>query len=138
MNGYLRGQLAKLADVNMETLRYYEKNGLIPLPSRSDAGYRIYPKEVLGRLIFIKNAKACGFTLKEIRKALDKSGEGGPGAIRVEDFIGVIDRKLAELDREIAELERTKEALAGLRGNLLAAERHPGVRDTLRILQMEE
>lgn len=138
MSGFLRGQLAKMANVNIETLRYYEKNGLIPPPARSDSGYRLYPEEVLGRLVFIKNAKACGFTIKEIRKALDKSGQGGAGAIRMEDFIAIIDRKTEDLDRELAALQETKAALVSLKANLLAAERHPGVQDTLRILQMDD
>lgn len=138
MAGYLRGQLAKLAEVNIETLRYYERSGLLPPPARSEAGYRLYPEEMLGRLVFIRNAKTCGFTIKEIRKALAKSEAGGQENIRLADFIQVIDRKTGELEQEIVSLQRTQTALAELKANLLAAERHPGVQDTLRILRMEE
>ncbi|MNP69525.1 Mercuric resistance operon regulatory protein [compost metagenome] len=70
MTEYLRGQMAKMANVNMETLRYYEELGLISTPLRSEAGYRLYSEEALSRLTFIHNAKRCGFTLKEIKKAL--------------------------------------------------------------------
>jgi DNA-binding transcriptional MerR regulator len=69
MTGYLRGQIAKLANINIETLRYYEELGLLSLPQRSESGYRLYSEEVLDRLVFIQNAKSYGFTLKEIQKA---------------------------------------------------------------------
>nr|WP_245238050.1 MerR family transcriptional regulator [Paenibacillus etheri] len=54
----------------METLRYYEELGLISTPIRSESGYRLYSEAALSRLTFIHNAKRCGFTLKEIKKAL--------------------------------------------------------------------
>ncbi|GAA3399651.1 MerR family transcriptional regulator [Paenibacillus hodogayensis] len=134
MAGYLRGQLAKLADVHNETLIYYEKQGLLPPPERTDAGYRMYPVETLALLVFIKNAKACGFTLKEIKKSLDKSAQG---LIGIGDFVAVIERKMADLDEEIAIRERTKARLSDLKEGLLAADKHPGVRETLRMLQMD-
>lgn len=135
MEGYLRGELAKRAGINAETLRYYEKQGILPEPYRTEAGYRLYSEEALARLTFVRNAKLCGFTLKEIRKALVKS-EGG-SRIKLEDFISLIDRKTASLDREIAQREKTKAALAGLKANLQAAERHPGVQEVLRHLHMD-
>ncbi|WP_333684803.1 MerR family transcriptional regulator [Enterocloster lavalensis] len=65
MKHYLRGQLAKAARLNKETLRYYENNGLIPPAQRDSNGYRYYPAETLVLLEFISVAKAAGFTLKE-------------------------------------------------------------------------
>jgi hypothetical protein len=70
ISGYLRGEIAKMANVNIETLRYYENYSLIPSPIRSDSGYRLYSEEILSRLTFIKNAKFCGFSLKEIKKKI--------------------------------------------------------------------
>ena len=65
-SGLRTGQLAKKAKVNTETLRYYEKRGLIPTPPRRDSGYRIYPETTVDRLNFIKGAQSLGFTLDEI------------------------------------------------------------------------
>lgn len=70
MANYLRNQVAKMAGVNIETLRYYENKGLIK-PERSENGYRFYPESILDRLKFIKRAKEAGFTLEEIRKTFE-------------------------------------------------------------------
>ncbi|WP_410769423.1 MerR family transcriptional regulator [Fontibacillus sp. BL9] len=134
MDGYLRGQVAKLADVNIETLRYYENYGLIAAPTRSESGYRLYSKEVLTRLTFIKNAKLCGFTLKEIKKALTKSSNK---EIHIEDFVSVIERKVDRIHAEIAGLEQTKARLNDLKTHLEAVKKHPGVTEVLQILNME-
>lgn len=66
---YLRSQIAKKAEVSIETLRYYEKRGLIE-PERMENGYRIYPEDILARLQFIKRSKEAGFTLEETRQTL--------------------------------------------------------------------
>ncbi|BBI34084.1 MerR family transcriptional regulator [Cohnella abietis] len=134
MSGYLRGQIAKIANVNIETLRYYENYGLISSPIRSEAGYRLYTEEVLSQITFIKNAKACGFTLKEIKKALTKSADT---PISVDDFIAVIDQKRERIHSEMAKKEETLTRLAELRVHLLATGRNPEVQETLRILKME-
>jgi MerR family transcriptional regulator, Zn(II)-responsive regulator of zntA len=134
MPGYLRGQIAKKANVNLETLRYYENLGLIPSPSRMESGYRLYSDEALIRLTFIRNAKLCGFTLKEIKKALAKSESG---SINLDDFIAAIDKKMESIDEEIATRETKKARLALLKNNLRAADKHPEVLETLRILHME-
>src|ERR1700730_15254045 len=122
MRGYLRGQIANMANVNIETLRYYENNGLIPSPTRSESGYRLYSEEVLTRIAFIKNAKFCGFTLKEIKKALTKSEDF---SISIADFIAVIDRKIDSINREIAMKEKTKLLLSDLKLNLQATDKLP-------------
>jgi DNA-binding transcriptional MerR regulator len=134
MTTYLRSQIAKMANVSVETLRYYEDQGLISPQARSDAGYRLYPEQVLAELDFIKNAKSCGFTLKEIRKALVNSGSG---SISIADFVSFIDRKVGKIEEEIARKEQTKEQLLKLQTGLLAAEKHPELHPTLRILHME-
>ena len=60
------GQLAKRANVNLETIRYYERRGLIPEPPRSESGYRMYSRDAVARTEFIKRAQALGFSLREI------------------------------------------------------------------------
>lgn len=64
------GKLAALADVSIDTLRYYEREGLIEPVDRSESGYRVYDKESARRIHFIKQAQHCGFTLAEIRELL--------------------------------------------------------------------
>ncbi|WP_042213467.1 MerR family transcriptional regulator [Paenibacillus borealis] len=134
MTPYLRGELAKEAGLNIETLRYYEKYGLIQQPQRSSSGYRMYPEEALERIAFIQNAKSCGFTLREIKKALVKSSDGSIG---IPDFITVIESKMAAVDQEIAKRHTTRRKLEELKGSLLTQDRHPGVQETLDILNMK-
>lgn len=64
------GQLAKKAQVNVETVRYYERRGLIPEPPRRESGYRQYSEDAVARIQFIKHAKELGFSLKEISELL--------------------------------------------------------------------
>lgn len=66
---YLRYQIAAMAGVTIDTLRYYEEKGLLS-PNRAPNGYRVYSEETIERLIFIKRAKEAGFSLEEIRKTL--------------------------------------------------------------------
>ncbi|MNH81305.1 Mercuric resistance operon regulatory protein [compost metagenome] len=134
MSGFLRGEVARMAQLNMETIRYYENYGLIDTPSRSDSGYRIYSEEVLTRLAFIKNAKDCGFTLKEIRKAL----KAGKDSIRIEDFIALIDRKMNSIETEIERQQNTMNMLSHLKSNLQSVHKHPEIQQVLHTLGMEE
>jgi MerR family transcriptional regulator, copper efflux regulator len=64
------GQVAKEAGVGVETLRYYEREGLVKEPPRRDSGYRQYPEDVVKRIHFIKRAQELGFSLKEIAELL--------------------------------------------------------------------
>ncbi|MEK4510707.1 MerR family transcriptional regulator [Paenibacillus anaericanus] len=134
MGSYLRGQIAEMANVNMATLRYYENHGLIPSPPRSESGYRLYPADVLTRIEFIKNAKLCGFTLKEIKKALTNSADG---SISIQQFIDFIDRKVVGINQEIAAKEQTKQMLAELKNNLQSTHKQPEVQGVLQILHMD-
>src|SRR5499426_3655799 len=70
MDGFTIGQVAKQAKVNIETLRYYERRGLIPRPHRTVSNYRVYSSENLRRVKFIKQAQGLGFSLQEIKKLL--------------------------------------------------------------------
>lgn len=129
----MRGQIATQAGINIETLRYYENYGLIAPPQRSESGYRLYSSEVLSQLEFIKNAKLCGFTLKEIKKALNKTKHLGIG---IDDFIAVIDAKTASINAEIAHKEETKTMLGNLRAQLLSTNKPPEVTNVLQILNV--
>ncbi|USB34631.1 MerR family transcriptional regulator [Paenibacillus sp. YPG26] len=134
MSRFLRGEVARMAQLNMETIRYYENYGLIDTPSRSDSGYRIYSEEVLTRLTFIKNAKDCGFTLKEIRKAL----KAGKDSIRVEDFIALIDRKIHSIETEIERQQNTKNMLSHLKSSLQSVHKQPEIKQVLQTLGIKE
>src|SRR5210317_438529 len=70
MNGLTIGRLAKQVGIGIETVRFYERQGLIDPPPRTDSNYRIYPEDEVARLKFIKRAKALGFTLNEIKELL--------------------------------------------------------------------
>ncbi len=104
------GQTAKAAQVGVETIRFYEREGLIPAPQRTANGYRQYPRETIARVGFIRRAKALGFSLDEIRQLLDLAQPGGDRA-RVK---AIAADKLAEVDRRLTELERMRTALADL------------------------
>lgn len=65
------GELGKLADCQVETIRYYEREGLLPEPSRSEGNYRMYGPEHAERLVFIRNCRTLDMTLDEIRQLLD-------------------------------------------------------------------
>lgn len=68
--GFTIGQLANKAEINIETIRYYERRGLIQQPAKPNAGYRRYDDDILQRLLFIRKAKTLGFKLDEIDNLL--------------------------------------------------------------------
>lgn len=94
--------------MHVETIRYYERMGLIPRPARG-ASYRHYPDTTVERLRFIRNAADHGFTLREIRELLDLTQLDEASCAEV---CGRIDLKIAEIDRKIAELQHLREHLA--------------------------
>src|SRR5262245_55203900 len=107
------GQLARRAGVGVETLRFYEREGLIAEPPRRRSGYRQYPEGAVRRVRFIREAKALGFSLREIAEIL--ALRVGPGAT-CDDVRLFKQRKIADIDRRIAELTRMREALTLLGG----------------------
>lgn len=108
MNGLTIGKLAEHANVTVDTVRYYERAGLLPEPPRRISGYRAYPADAVKRLRFIRRAKTLGFTLPEIGELLALSA---PRA-EVRKVKRAAQAKLDLLDEKIAELERIR---AGLR-----------------------
>lgn len=105
------GRLAARAGVNVETVRYYERRGLLPEPARTDGRYRQYTPVALHRIEFIKRAKGLGFTLKEIRELLELRVEPGTNCEAVEAEAAVV---IARIDTQMAQLERMRSALARL------------------------
>src|SRR5919198_614719 len=70
MDGFKRGEVARAGGVNLETIRYYERRGLLPKPPRTTSGYRTFGADAVRRLRFIKNAQDLGFSLREIKELL--------------------------------------------------------------------
>jgi len=103
------GRLAKEAGINIDTIRYYERNGLIPEPVRRASGYREYGSADLRRLRFILRAKDLGFTLAEIGELLSLSGD--------KDVRGVkrrAEQRLEQVEYKIKELQRVRRGLKTL------------------------
>ncbi|MFL6606238.1 MAG: MerR family transcriptional regulator [Steroidobacteraceae bacterium] len=103
------GALAKRASVRIDTVRYYERAGLLAPRSRLPSGYRRYSDLELARLRFIRRAQALGFTLKEVRELLSLSAQRDVGRVKRS-----AQAKLADVGRRIAELEKVRAALAKL------------------------
>jgi Cu(I)-responsive transcriptional regulator len=101
MNGITRGDLAQQCGVNPETIRYYERNQLLPQPPRSPAGYRLFTQQDAQRVRFIKRAQAVGFSLEEIRTLLglklDPDGTSGQVRVLAQDKVRAIDEKIRSL-----------------------------------------
>src|SRR5713226_7160083 len=104
-------RLARLGGVNLETIRYYERKGLLPKPPRTASGYRVFPTDAARRLRFIKRAQELGFSLKEIRDLL--SLRIRPGMSRA-DIQARAHAKVADIDEKIRTLNGMKKALRGL------------------------
>lgn len=104
------GHVARQAGVNVETLRDYQRRGLITEPPKPAYGYRNYPPATVSRVQFIKRAQGLGFSLREIAELLSL-GDGN-----CEDVCELAERKCAEIDTQIAALDAIKGALQQLRG----------------------
>lgn len=115
MGYYLRGEIAKMANINIETLRYYEKNKLIPNPIRSEKGDRLYSEDVLNILAFIKSAKNAGFTLEQIRKLFSVVDGKKVDLNYIEELVNI---KIVEIDERIVELQDMQRQLQKVKDNL--------------------
>jgi Hg(II)-responsive transcriptional regulator len=105
------GRVARSAGLGIETVRFYEKEGLLDPPRRTRSNYRIYSDQAVARLRFIKRAKALGFTLKEIKELLDLSQD--PTA-RMSDIKDQVEIKIADIKRKITDLSRIQRVLETL------------------------
>jgi len=105
------GQLARRAKVNLETIRYYERRGLIAKPPRNESGYRQYSPEDLHRLEFIHRAKDLGFSLREILELLSLRRDPG---MTCNDVKERVEAKIVQVEGKIETLETIRGALSGL------------------------
>jgi MerR family copper efflux transcriptional regulator len=105
------GTVSREAGVNAQTLRYYERRGLLPKTGRLASGYREYDPATVGLVRFIKNAQELGFTLNEIRELITLRENRSHSA---EDVRRVATRKIEEMDRRIRQLTDMKGELAAL------------------------
>ena len=106
---YKIGEVAKRTGVGIETLRFYEKSGLLDRPSRTASGYRMYDSSILDRLSFIKKAQVLGFTLDEIRELIahKRAGESPCKHVRAK-----VKSRLAELEERISQMALYRDELA--------------------------
>jgi Hg(II)-responsive transcriptional regulator len=107
------GELARRAGVNVQTVRYYERRGLLAEPHRAPSGYREYVEDTLDRLRFIRRSKGLGFTLSEIEELLVLRLDPRKTASAVK---ARAEAKIADVDRRIHDLQRIKHALTHLAG----------------------
>ena len=103
------GQLAHAAGVGVETVRFYEREGLLAAPSRKESGYREFTQDEVVRLRFIRRAKELGFSLKEIKELLAMRVDGRTTCAEVKRHA---ERKIADIEARIQSLRHMKAALA--------------------------
>ena len=112
------GELAKAAGTTVETVRYYEKEGLLPAPERGLNNYRSYGAAHLERLRLIRNCRALDMTQEEIRAILQLADDHRAGCGPINELV---DEHIAHVDARIAELTQLKGQLAELRRRCLSA-----------------
>ena len=105
------GELAQKTNVNIETIRYYERRGLLPEPPRNKSGHRRYPSDALKRTDFIKRCQTLGFSLNEIAEILELRVTPKSTCSDMKLRVG---EKLTDVDRKIHELVHIREALSRL------------------------
>jgi DNA-binding transcriptional MerR regulator len=103
------GEVSRRSGVGIETLRFYERQGLLGRPARTESGYRLYDESVLEQLEFIKRAQALGFSLAEIGQIVAERRSGNSPCAHVRE---IVRERLRELDARLAELERYRKELA--------------------------
>lgn len=103
------GEVAKQTGIGIETLRFYERSGLLDKPVRTEAGYRLYGADALTTLEFIKRAQVLGFTLTEINRIISESRSGESPCDEVRT---IVRQRLVELDERLAQMQLYRDAVA--------------------------
>ena len=103
------GEVSKQSGVGVEALRFYERQGLLGNPSRTESGYRLYGADVLERLEFIKRAQVLGFSLAEIARIIAEKHAGQSPCAEVRE---IVRRRLRELDERLKEMQGYRKELA--------------------------
>lgn len=111
MTGMTIGEVAKQAAVCIDTLRYYEKRGLVAKPPRTVSGYRAYPKETVQAVCFVKRTQELGFSLQEIKELLALRTKPGAKSAAVRERASA---KLIDIDEKIRSLRAMRKSLAKL------------------------
>lgn len=111
MDSMTIGKVAKGAAIGVETVRFYEREGLIEKPPRRDSGYRVYPADSVDRVRFIKRAKELGFSLKEIKDLMALRIAPGATCVQIRKRA---EAKIADIEDKISSLQRMKQALRKL------------------------
>ena len=106
--GLRSGEIARRAGVSADTLRHYERKGLLRKPRRLANGYRAYPPEALERVLLIQRSLAVGFTLDELAELLSDRDRGQPPCRKVRELAG---RKLRDVERQLSDLSEFREDL---------------------------
>lgn len=105
----LIGQIARLAGVKTDTVRFYERQGLLPKPERSASGYRLYDQAAVAQLRFVKRAQSLGFSLDEVRRILwlRSTGSSACGSV-----LAMAEATLEETEAKLLDLQKFRDALA--------------------------
>ena len=111
MDGITTGELASRGGVNLATIRFYERRGLLPKPPRTASGYRVFPGESVQRIRFIKHAQSLGFSLEEVRELL---GLWLDTHTKCSDVRQRAEQKITQIEDKIKALHAVKKALGGL------------------------
>ena len=117
------GDVSKLSGIGIEALRFYEKSGLLDKPARTFSGYRMYSRDILERLSFIKQAQTLGFSLDEIRRIIDDARMGQSPCDEVRE---IVRQRLSEVEQRIQELKRYRKAIAEMLEEWDAVGQAPG------------
>jgi DNA-binding transcriptional MerR regulator len=107
------GELARTCGVSPDTVRHYERVGVLPGAVRGSNGYRRFPRESIARVLLVRKALAIGFSLDELARILRQRDDGTPPCRNVR---AMAEEKLADLDRRIAEALAMRDELAGILG----------------------
>jgi MerR family mercuric resistance operon transcriptional regulator len=105
------GALSERTEVNIETIRYYERIGILPKPPRSTGGHRLYANEHKQRLVFIRRSRALGFSLREVRLLLGLSGGRRLTCAKVKS---ITELHITEIRRKIKDLKRLERVLSDM------------------------
>ena len=116
MSSLTIGNISKASGTPIETIRFYEREGLLPEAPRTAAGYRLYDDTATKRLRFITRAKSLGFTLAEIREILNLQDSPASNRQGRAEVKAITENKLADIERRIDDLQRMQKVLADLAG----------------------
>jgi MerR family mercuric resistance operon transcriptional regulator len=105
------GALSEQTEVNIETIRYYERIGILPNPPRSAGGHRVYADEHTQRLVFIRRSRELGFSLEQVRELLGLSSGSRMACAKVKT---ITEQHLADIRRRVRDLQRLERVLSAM------------------------